>query len=297
MEYAVNIILLVDSSRNMSSGKIESINDWIPNFIWSLSAINNNPNFLTRVSLMEISNDAKWSIKGQRLETCRYQAIQPRGNFNLAYALKNLNDNLYPNDGLLSYGLYNNSTIIILIAGSNSIGDWHKELNSLTNNNYFNSATRLAFAIGDKADIGTLKNFTGSMESVLKVSQLDLMHQLLKHCYIIDEIEAPVNDSNNFSDILKSIYEEQGPQFLISSNLFNILNDYQAFRNDKSIKYILKNISEIDLKNLWIERDWKINCYQIYNKLKEDYGFDPNKVSYVLLSLLYASGHYPHYPG
>lgn len=69
---------------------------------------------------------------------------------------------------------------IILLSDGGPTDDFQSGLNKLKSNNWFKAAIKIAIAIGDDADKDVLKDFTGSIEAVFTVHNIDALKQVIR---------------------------------------------------------------------------------------------------------------------
>lgn len=69
---------------------------------------------------------------------------------------------------------------IILLSDGGPTDDYKSGLAKLQANNWFKSAIKIAIAIGDDADQDVLKEFTGNLEAVFTVHNIDALKQIIR---------------------------------------------------------------------------------------------------------------------
>lgn len=69
---------------------------------------------------------------------------------------------------------------IILLSDGGPTDDFNSGLAKLKSNNWFKAAIKIAIAIGDDADKDVLKEFTGSIEAVFTVHNIDALKQVIR---------------------------------------------------------------------------------------------------------------------
>ena len=69
---------------------------------------------------------------------------------------------------------------IILLSDGGPTDDYKSGLAKLQANNWFKAAIKIAIAIGDDADLDVLKEFTGNLEAVFTVHNIDALKQIIR---------------------------------------------------------------------------------------------------------------------
>ena len=69
---------------------------------------------------------------------------------------------------------------IILLSDGGPTDNFQAGLAQLKGNSWFKSAIKVAIAIGDDADKNVLKDFTGSLEAVITVHNIDALKKMIR---------------------------------------------------------------------------------------------------------------------
>ncbi len=70
--------------------------------------------------------------------------------------------------------------VIILLSDGGATDDFDKGIEKLKQNNWFKAAIKIAIAIGDDADKDELKKFTGNLEAVIEVHNIEALKQIIR---------------------------------------------------------------------------------------------------------------------
>ena len=69
---------------------------------------------------------------------------------------------------------------IILLSGGGATDNVDQGIEKLKTNNWFKAAIKIAIAIGDDADKDELKKFTGNLEAVIEVHNIEALKQIIR---------------------------------------------------------------------------------------------------------------------
>ena len=98
----------------------------------------------------------------------------------LGAAFKLLNEKLSRSHGWMNEPKGLLAPTFILLCDGQPTDDWENELAKLKENKWYDVATRIAIAIGNDADKEMLAKFTGSMETVITVHDVNQLSKMIK---------------------------------------------------------------------------------------------------------------------
>ena len=178
----MTLFFMIDKSGSMLGSKIGSVNDAIENVLPIIGEISDeNPDAEIRVAALEFSTDTRWLYdEPKEGKDFIWQKVQAEGLTSLGEACRELSKKLSRNNGFMSTpsGCY--APAIILLSDGGPTDDFAGGLATLKSNNWFKSAIKIAIAIGDDADMDVLKEFTGSLEAVIKVHNIDALKAMIR---------------------------------------------------------------------------------------------------------------------
>lgn len=178
----MTLFFLIDKSGSMDGSKIGSVNDAIENVLPIIGEISDeNPDAEIRVAALEFSTDTRWLYdEPKEGKDFIWQKVTAEGLTSLGEACRELNKKLSRSNGFMSSpsGCY--APAIILLSDGGPTDDFESGLAVLKNNSWFKSAIKIAIAIGDDADMDVLKQFTGSLEAVIKVHNIDALKKMIR---------------------------------------------------------------------------------------------------------------------
>ena len=181
----MNLFYLVDISGSMSGDKIESVNQVMPEAIKLVSEISadNKDNAEISVSALFFSNGTKWMYpEAIDSEDFKWIAQDAWGGTDLGQACIELEKALHrdgPKAQLKSTSGHKNPAIILLSDGEPT-DNYELGLEQLKKNNWFKSASKVAFGIGKDYNLDNLVKFTGSKELVIEVDDVEALKGMIK---------------------------------------------------------------------------------------------------------------------
>lgn len=168
----LTIYFLLDVSGSMHGEKIKHLNEAIRKAIPLLKkeSEENSANAKIFVRAMLFGKEAVWiDKKPQPIETYEWKDIAVSGTTSMGAAIELLNKHF---DELMAEKKRMLAPVVILVSDGNPTDTYKKKFKQLMENKIGRNAIRLAIAIGDDADMETLKEFIASDQiDVLKADQ------------------------------------------------------------------------------------------------------------------------------
>lgn len=178
----MTLFFMIDKSGSMCGSKIGSVNDAIENVLPMIGEISDeNPDAEINVAALEFSTDTRWLYDEPKdAKEFIWQQVQAEGLTSLGEDCKDLNKKLSRKGGFMSSpsGCY--APAIILLSDGGPTDNFEAGLRELQTNSWFKNAIRIAVAIGDDAAMDVLKQFTGSLEAVIKVHNIDALKKMIR---------------------------------------------------------------------------------------------------------------------
>jgi uncharacterized protein YegL len=175
------LFFLVDTSGSMEGAKIGTLNSAIEDVIPEIQHISSeNADAQIKIAVLEFSEGAKW-LTPAPIEVADYawNYLNADGITDFGAACKELNAKL-SRDAFMSDVAGSFAPAIFLLSDGEPTDDYKKYLGDLWQNNWFKKAIKAAVAIGDDANKDVLKEFTGSMESVLTVHSPEALRKMIR---------------------------------------------------------------------------------------------------------------------
>lgn len=178
----LNLFLLVDTSGSMCGEKIAAVNDAIRNTVPILEDIDNsNADAELRISVLTFNSSCKWLQNTPvSLSDFEWQDVHAGGWTAMGEACSNLNRKMSRKHGFLNSPSGSYAPVVIMLSDGAPTDDFEKGINELYSNNWFKHSTRIAIAIGNDACVDNLKTFTGNLELVLRVHNIEALKAAIK---------------------------------------------------------------------------------------------------------------------
>lgn len=177
----MTLFFLADTSGSMEGNKIGALNDAIANIIPMISEISNtNPDAEIKVAALEFSSGTTWLYdEPKNAEDFIWQDQKASGLTSLGEACMQLEKVLH-REGFMKSASGSYAPVIILLSDGGATDDFDKGIEKLKQNNWFKAAIKIAIAIGDDADKDELKKFTGNLEAVIEVHNIEALKQIIR---------------------------------------------------------------------------------------------------------------------
>jgi len=178
------LFYLFDRSGSMSGKKIASVNYAmrdIPKIIMDVADSAPNANIV--VAAAAFSTDVEWlTPKPQTPEEFmnNWHDITADGLTSLGAALNSLNEKMSRKAFLGDNPMGYLAPGIIILSDGEPTDDWEKPLVELQKNNWFKSAIKIAFAVGDDANKQVLAQICGSQEAIITIDDPEKIRSYIK---------------------------------------------------------------------------------------------------------------------
>ncbi len=177
----MTLFFMIDTSGSMSGSKIGAVNDAVVNVLPMLDGISaTNTDAEIKVAALEFSSGCTWLYSEPKdANEFIWQDVTAGGLTSLGEACVELASKLSRNGFMKSpSGSY--APVIILLSDGGPTDDYKSGLAKLRANNWFKAAIKIAIAIGEDADQDVLKEFTGNLEAVFTVHNIDALKQIIR---------------------------------------------------------------------------------------------------------------------
>lgn len=209
----MTLFFLADTSGSMEGNKIGALNDAISNIIPMISEISNtNPDAEIKVAALEFSSGTTWLYdEPKNAEDFIWQDQKASGLTSLGEACVQLEKVLH-RDGFMKSPSGSYAPAIILLSDGGATDDFDKGIEKLKQNNWFKAAIKIAIAIGDDADKDELKKFTGNLEAVIEVHNIEALKQIIRIVAVtssqIGSKSTSATDSTKQEQVIEEINQQ-----------------------------------------------------------------------------------------
>ena len=178
----MTLFFVIDTSGSMVGSKIGSVNDAIENVLPMIGEISDeNPDAEINVAALEFSTGTHWLYDEPKgAKDFIWQKVDADGLTSLGEACEELNKKLSRNGGFMSSPSGCFAPAIILLSDGAPTDNYESGLRQLQGNNWFKNAIKVAIAIGNDANKDVLKEFTGSLEAVITVHNIDALKKMIR---------------------------------------------------------------------------------------------------------------------
>lgn len=177
----MTLFFLADTSGSMSGNKIGALNDAITNIMPMISEISNtNPDAEIKVAALQFSSGTSWLYdEPKSASDFIWQDQKAGGLTSLGEACIQLEKVLH-RDGFMKSASGSYAPVVILLSDGGATDDYDKGIEKLKLNNWFKAAIKIAIAIGEDCDKDELKKFTGNLEAVIEVHNIEALKQIIR---------------------------------------------------------------------------------------------------------------------
>ena len=176
------LIFMVDTSSSMGGAKIAALNTAIRESLNEVGEISkNNADAQIKIGALEFSSDVQWMYPQlQDSESFQWQDLQAGGLTSFGAALNELNNKLSKSHGFMSEPAAMRAPAIILLSDGEPTDEYKHALEKIKGNNWFMIAVKVAIAIGDDANKDILAEFTGNIEAVITVHDINQLKKIIR---------------------------------------------------------------------------------------------------------------------
>ena len=215
------VFFLVDTSKSMEGQKIGAVNAAIEEILPDLRHMSESQaDSEIRLAVLRFSTGCEWVTPGGLISLDSFgdwDALEAEGLTDLGSAFAELNAQLSETGFIYrvsgSSGFY--APVIILLSDGEPTDDWYGELKKLQQNKWYQSAIRIAIAVGDDADEEKLKKAIRNPELMFKVTNISSLKKVIKFIMVtsstIASSPAASNSQNTYNpaDVQPVIAEQK----------------------------------------------------------------------------------------
>ncbi|MCM1524902.1 MAG: VWA domain-containing protein [Ruminococcus sp.] len=197
----MTIFLLVDASGSMQGEKMGAVNSAVEEMIPDLRKLSeSNADAEIKLAVLKFADDCEWvSPKPVSLENFGdWEEMTAGGLTALGAACKELSLKLSQKTGYMTkadapIGYY--APVVILLSDGGPTDDFKDGIAKLKENKWFKAALKIAVAIGKKADMSVLEEFTDNVELVIPVSNSSTLKKVIRFAAVTSSQIASTSSS------------------------------------------------------------------------------------------------------
>ncbi|GHU52453.1 tellurium resistance protein TerY [Clostridia bacterium] len=220
------LFFMADTSGSMSGKRIGTLNEAINNVIPEIKRISaDSADATIKIAVMKFSCGAEWIYPAPvDAESFKWKYLDADGWTDFGAACRTLKDKLSRKTGFMAAAAGAFAPVIFLLSDGEPTDEYHTALEQLRNNSWFNSAVKVAVAIGEDANEDVLVEFTGTKETVVKVHTPEALSKLVRFIAVTSsQIGSNSQDRQGNGNIELTKQHTVGQQ--IQSYVDNQLND------------------------------------------------------------------------
>ncbi len=217
------IFFMIDTSGSMEGKKIGAVNSAIEELIPDLRHLSESQaDSEIRIGIMKFSTGCEWITPSlMSLDSFDdWEPLEAEGLTDFGAALLELNDKLSKNGfmdrGAASSGFY--APVIILLSDGDPTDDYMSALKVIQANKWYQSALKIAIAIGEDANRDVLKKAIKNVELLFTVNNIGSLRKIIRFIAVtssqIASTSASVDDESeeqpaNVNDVRSTAAEHQ----------------------------------------------------------------------------------------
>ena len=179
----MSLFFIADVSWSMGGSKIGALNQSVKEVLPIIDDISsNNADAEIKVACLEFSSGCKWTFgEPKPASDFIWQDLKTNGTTDMGAACIELSNKLSrKGDGYMQETAGCFAPVLILLSDGVPTDDFPNGLAKLKANRWYQSAIKIAIAIGSDADKEALGEFTGNMEAVITVHNVDALKTIIR---------------------------------------------------------------------------------------------------------------------
>lgn len=203
------LFFLVDTSGSMTGNKIGAVNQAISEVLPMLEDISaSNADAEIKIAVLKFSSDCQWMYEEPKpASEFIWQELEANGFTSMGQACIELSRKLSRETFMKTdTGAY--APVLILLTDGEPTDDFHGGLNKLKDNRWYNAAIKIAIAIGNDANKNLIKEFTGNMEAVVEVHNINALKKLIRTVSVTASLIASQSSTAGSKDKQSQVVEQ-----------------------------------------------------------------------------------------
>lgn len=219
------MFFLVDCSGSMYGTKIGAVNTAIKEALPEMRTVGGSDAAI-KVATLLFSTGVRWMYPAPiAVEDFQWTSIEANGMTDLGTACEELASKL-SQKSFLSAPSGSVAPVIFLMSDGQPTDNFERGLDKLKANRWFRHSIKVAVAIGDDADLGTLEKFTDSSEAVIRTHTPEALRKMVRFVSVTSSKvgSKSVNLIEGVSKTKQQEIEEEISNY-VSSNIDIYQND------------------------------------------------------------------------
>lgn len=180
----MHFFYVLDTSGSMQGAPITALNDAMRSTFDTLRSVQNENMTVAdfAISVLEFNNDARWTSPiPVNIDDFEWDDLTAGGGTELEVALDKLDGALTRNSGgRLDTKVGNKNPMIIFMSDGIPFDGWERGLERLNKNHWYTHAIKVAFALGEEADVDVLSKLVGTEGAVIKTDNLEIFKRMIR---------------------------------------------------------------------------------------------------------------------
>lgn len=215
------IIYVLDTSGSMEGSRIAAVNAAMNETMEVLKDVSQkNPRAELKIGVLQFSTGPQWVTNELVfMEDFYWNDLKAGGLTDFGSALNELHNKLSREQLLVSeVGFL--TPVIIFMSDGEPTDDYESALNKIkSNNKWFKTATKIAIAVGDDANLQVLQKIAGNNEAVIKVDDLESLKKLIRVVSVTASILVSKSrtDDDQTDKVMSQIAQDMGDEIQVMS--------------------------------------------------------------------------------
>lgn len=178
----MHLFFMVDTSGSMRGAKIGAVNDAIRNVLPIVRDISDsNADAEIKIAALNFSNGCEWLYNEvKNAEDFEWTDQTAGGGTDLGEACRDIEKVLHQKGGWMNSSSGSYAPVFILLSDGGPTDDFDSGVAALKKNNWFKAGIKVAIAIGEDADTDVLAKFTGNIERVIRVHDVETLKKVIR---------------------------------------------------------------------------------------------------------------------
>ena len=254
----LKIYYLLDTSSSMIGAAIAALNDAMRATIKELKKIDAGSNeAVLRIGVLQFNSGAEWvTVNAEKEAVILYaedfpdwRDLSAEGLTALGAALTELDKKLSRNGGLQQSETGNWAPVVIIMSDGYPNDSWKPALEELQKNKWYQQAIKIAFALGENADVDVLSQVVGTSEAVIHTNDLEAFKKAIQLVSVTSSLAGSTSTTTGIRKEGKDIVKEVGGKYAGNGKKGETVLPAGSAVNDRMDDIYAMNGAAIDFGN------------------------------------------------